>query len=103
MKYVICTLLLLTSTAFGSSPKLVGSVTSQNCPEKMAKLWISEKESNQLIYQADVPTKSSFEVRLIPGKYKIILNNQKGCLSEVEIEINKSDVLIKREFVLKSN
>lgn len=94
------TLIVCTSIAYAETA-LVGKVTSSSCKDKMSTLWISENASNQLLYQTDVPIKSSFKVHLIPGKYKIVLNNVEGCLSEEIVEISKTDSLVKKDFILK--
>ena len=99
-------LAFLTLTTFSSTTyadtAFVGRGTSSTCKDKMYTLWISENTSNQLLYQTDVPIKSSFKVHLLPGKYKFVLNNIEGCFSEEIIEISKTDSLVKKDFILKA-
>jgi hypothetical protein len=101
LKFIIIFFALVSQTFAATTPTLKGLVTGKECPEKMSKLWISEVVTNQLIFQADVPINSSFEAKLIPGKYKVVLNNQKGCSAEETIEVKTDDKKIQKEFVLK--
>jgi hypothetical protein len=99
--YIFLTLSICSSLA-NADTALIGKGTSPTCKDKMFTLWISENTSNQLLYQTDVPIKSSFKVHLIPGKYKFVLNNAEGCFSEEIIEISKTDSLVKKNFILKA-
>jgi hypothetical protein len=80
---------------------VLGTVDATKCSEKMTKLWVSEKSTGQLLYQADVPHKSKFEIKLKPNQYKFVLNNQKGCLAEVDLDIKETSEKIVQTFSLK--
>lgn len=102
MKLVFFIFLIILISSAKADTALIGQVSSLSCKSKIATLWISEEISNSLLYQTDVPDKSSFKVYLIPGKYKIVLNNEEGCFVEESIEISKKNNIIKKSFVLKA-
>ncbi len=92
---------LISSPLWAKAVVVIGQVDASKCPEKMTKLWVSEKSTGQLLYQGDVPHKSNFEIKLKPNQYKFVLNNQKGCLDEVDIEIKENSEKITQTFTLK--
>lgn len=102
MKIILLATLITSVSMAYADHALIGKATSPSCKDQMYTLWISENDSNQLLYQTDVPLKSSFKVHLVPGTYKFVLNNIEGCFSEEIIEIKKTDNLVKKDFILKA-
>ncbi len=99
--FFISLLTLISFPLWAKVVVVVGQVDASKCTEKMTKLWVSEKSTGQLLYQGDVPHKSNFELKLKPNQYKFVLNNQKGCLAEVDLDIKENSEKITQIFTLK--
>src|SRR4051812_11661037 len=79
------------ATQRGKSAGVQGTVTlSDSCKGGRIEVWLSS--GRILIYQAEVPSKGSFEFYTVPGKYNLVATSSSGCFAETAYEAKEGRI-----------
>jgi hypothetical protein len=79
------------ATQKGKSAGVTGTVTlSNDCKAGRIEVWLSSGRT--LIYQAEVPSKGSFEFYTVPGKYNLVATSSSGCFAETAYEAKEGRI-----------